>query len=100
MVFGGKTYSVSLDYQRLATQLGRVWRLMVDGEWRTLQEIHREVGGSEAGISARIRDFRKPQFGGYEVDRRRRGNPSAGLWEYRLVVKPKTRRKPKHTRVR
>lgn len=38
---------------------------------------------SEAGISARIRDLRKPKYGGRTVDKRRRSKDS-DLWEYRL----------------
>ena len=29
--------------------------------------------------------MRKPQFGGYEVDRRRR-YPLSGVWEYRVLT--------------
>lgn len=83
MPFGGHTYDPALDQIRLTGQLGRVLALMRDGQWRTLNEIYRVVGGSEAAISARLRDFRKPKFGGHQVDARRR---TQGLWEYRLVL--------------
>jgi len=84
------TYDDRLDGPRIATLLDCVREVMAGGEWLTLGEIRREcacrgVHGSEAGISARIRDLRKPQHGGREVDRRRRGEPSNGLWEYRLL---------------
>jgi hypothetical protein len=55
---------------------------MLDGTWRTLEGIRSTVGGSEAGISARLRDLRKPRFGGYGVERRR---VSGGLFEYRVL---------------
>jgi len=64
--------------------LDRVRDLMRDGRWRTLAEIVELCGGSEAGVSARLRDLRKPQHGGRRVERRRRGEPRLGLWEYRL----------------
>jgi hypothetical protein len=38
---------------------------------------------SESAASARIRDLRKPQFGGYTVKSRPRNGCSA--WEYQLV---------------
>lgn len=59
---------------------------MSDGEWRTLHQIQAIVGGSEAGISARLRDLRKEQFGTYIVNRKRRGNHSCGVWAYQLVI--------------
>ena len=93
--FGGATYDATLDRERLTGQLGRVFALMAaDGEWRTLKRIVSVVGGSEAGVSARLRDLRKPQFGGpgkhgdprarQDVEGRRVGDTS--LWEYRMVL--------------
>ena len=70
------------DTERLAGQLGRVHSLMRDGQWRTLEAIAQAVGGSEAGVSARLRDLRKARFGGHQVERRRL---TGGLWEYRVV---------------
>ena len=60
----------------------RVYTLMQDSEWRTLSEIARYTGDSEASISARLRDLRKPKFGGLTVNRRRR---SQGLHEYQVL---------------
>lgn len=71
------------DKQRLERLLDRVRALMRDGAWRTLGEIVAEVGGSEAGVSARLRDLRKRPICA-TVERRRRGDPRAGLWEYRV----------------
>lgn len=85
--FGGDTFSAKLDGERLTGQFARVRALMADGRWRTLAEIAEAAGGSEAGVSARLRDLRKERFGGHTVERRRRGEPSAGLWEYRLLVR-------------
>lgn len=83
--FDGITYNPKLDYQRLSGQLKRVFGVMVTGGWLTLSEIATATGDqSEAAISARLRDLRKPKFGGFEVERRRRGEAKKGLWEYRL----------------
>jgi len=82
--FGGDSYEPEFDFRRLKTQLERVRFVMTSpcGYWWTLAEIAKEVDGSEAGISARIRDLRKAKNGGFEVERRRvRG----GLFEYRVV---------------
>lgn len=82
-VFDGATFDPTLDQERLSTQLSRVRKLMADGRWRTLGAIQREAGGSEAGISARLRDLRKPRNGGLNVERRR---VEGGLWEYRVKI--------------
>ncbi len=84
MPFDGRTFSHALDGQRLSTCLDRVRALMQDGRWRTLSDIRQLIGGSEAGISARIRDLRKAKFGGHTVDKERVGPD--GLWRYRLVL--------------
>jgi hypothetical protein len=83
MNFSGSTYSPEHDQQRLTTQLQRVRAAMLNGQWFTLAELQRLCGGSEAGISARIRDLRKPGQG-FVIERRRRGDSKRGLHEYRL----------------
>ncbi len=75
------------DRERLKGQALRVFDVMADGKWRTLSQIAavtkwwHEKTDSEAGISARLRCFRKA---GHTVERRRvpGGN---GLHEYRLT---------------
>lgn len=84
--FDGDTYDPALDLHRLTKQLGRVWSALQGGQWLTLDEIAKKTGDPQASISARVRDLRKQNFGGYEVERRRRGEPANGLWEYRLVL--------------
>lgn len=81
--FDGKTFDARRDGKRLTTLLGEVRMLVRDGKRRTLGEIHAALGrGSEASISARLRDLRKPRFGGWEVHRALRGPHKDGLWEY------------------
>lgn len=80
--FAGQTYDYEKDCKRLTGQLQRVREAMKSGEWFTLSKLQGIVGGSEAGISARIRDLRKASFGGYNVERRRVAE--SGLWEYRI----------------
>jgi hypothetical protein len=73
------------DEVRLSGQLARVRTVMSGGAWLTLAEIaERAAGSSEAGVSARLRDLRKPRFGGHTVERRRR---TQGLWEYRVLFR-------------
>lgn len=88
--FDGVTYDESLDRERLRGQWLDVWRVMAAPKidnWFTLSELRALTGHPESSISARIRDFRKPQFGGHFVYRRRRGTAERGLFEYRLVVR-------------
>ena len=77
----GATYCATLDAARLNRQQAEVFALMRDGTWRTLAEISRATANPEASVSARLRDFRRL---GMTVERRRRGDPRAGLHEYRL----------------
>lgn len=83
--FDGDTYDPELDQDRLSKQLGRVYDVMRDGQWRTLDEIATLTAAPPASVSARLRDLRKPRFGQYAIDRQRRGEASRGLFEYRLL---------------
>lgn len=85
--FDGETYDPALDKNRLKTLLGRVFDFMGDYRWHTLGEIQRSCGGSEAGVSARLRDLRKARFGSYTVHRKR---VDEGLWVYQLKKNEQT----------
>ena len=87
VIFDGKTFESNKDGDRLSTQINRVYSLMRDGQWRTLAAIAEIVGGSEAGVSARLRDFRKDRFKTmFKVLCVERNRVSGGLWEYRVVI--------------
>jgi len=83
LTFDGRTFDPALDADRLGTQLGRVYACLSDGQWYTLEQLQAFCGGSEAGISARLRDLRKPRFGGHVIDRER---VNGGLWRYRMAT--------------
>ncbi len=83
--FDGDTYEPAHDKARLSTQMERVKLLMSDGGWRTLQEISDAVDGTEASVSARLRDLRKERFGSFVVALRARGDRANGLHEYRVL---------------
>ena len=85
--FDGATYTPELDHRRLANQLLVIKELMLDGVWRTLVEIEAMTGFRPASISAQLRHLRKERFGGYAVQKRRRGKGRSGLYEY-LVLAP------------
>ncbi|MCC6695006.1 MAG: hypothetical protein IT365_05180 [Candidatus Hydrogenedentes bacterium] len=89
MEFSGSTYDERHDRARLTGQIRRVFDFMEDGDWHTIPEIAEAAGASETSASARVRDLRKPRFGSYTVQRMRVGDPSAGLWAFRLVLPPR-----------
>jgi len=83
--FDGRTYDRALDYERLGKQARRVFDAMRDGGWHTLHDLARRTGDPEASISARLRDFRKPRWGQFVVERDRLTDES-GTFVYRLLL--------------
>lgn len=81
----GETYEAEFDYTRLNKQMLAVYNVIKDGQWHTLGGIADVSGAPEASVSARLRDLRKPRFGGLIIERKRL--PSLpGLWLYRLNI--------------
>lgn len=80
--FDGATFDPDHDGGRLTSQLDRVRVAMTTGAWFSLDVLVSRCGGTTASISARLRDLRKPRFGGHTVERRR---VAGGHWVYRLV---------------
>ena len=81
--FDGETYERERDHARLTSQLQRVQDVLVDGAWRTLDEIAIRTGAPAASVSARLRDLRKQKFGGHVIERK---YLARGLFEYRMVA--------------
>lgn len=81
--FNGHDYVSARDKARLSHQLERVFELMRDGQWRTLDGICQATGDPPASISAQLRHLRKARFGGYTVEKRHVGS---GLYEYRVLA--------------
>ena len=79
----GDTFDADRDGNRLATLHDRVYAYMADGQWRTLHQIARECGGTEASVSARLRDMRREKYGAHKVHRQHLAH---GLWVYSLEV--------------
>ena len=84
--FDGAEYIPAFDAERLSAQLRRVFDLMRDGQWRSLDAIHGITGDPHASISARLRDLRKPKFGGHTLESQRFGDKSRGFYKYRLIL--------------
>lgn len=85
--FNGEEYKTKADHKRLTRQHFRIKMLMLDGKWRTLDQISEATGDPVASVSAQLRHLRKPRFGSYEVSRRAKGNRDKGLFEYRVTEK-------------
>jgi hypothetical protein len=90
-LFDGPTYVAEHDEERLTGQLHRVYAVMSNGAWWSLEELAAEIlrttghHDTPAAISARIRDLRKKRFGQFPVASKRRRQASVGWWEYRIA---------------
>jgi hypothetical protein len=82
-IFDGATIDSARDNKRLTAQYSRVFDLMKDAKYRTLEGISISTGDPAASISARLRDMRKDRFGAHTVERKYEGD---GLYSYRLIV--------------
>ena len=80
--FDGETYVAARDRERLAAQIDRVRTLMLDGKWRSLDEIAASTKDPTASVSARLRDLRKERFGGNTVNRQ---YVTRGLFQYQVL---------------
>lgn len=82
----GPAYDPKIDHPRVKKQHEHIRDVMLTWWplWRTLAEIEAETKYPQASISAQLRHLRKPRFGGYEVQKRRR-KVDGGTWEYRVM---------------
>jgi hypothetical protein len=80
--FNGPEYVPTRDWERLTTQVGRVFTCMKDRQWRTLREISNATNDPEASVSAQLRHLRKERFGSHTVNRKHIKN---GLYKYQLI---------------
>ena len=82
--FDGYTLNEDPDApRRLGRQLALIRARMRDGEWHSLDELADWACCKEQSASARVRDLRKPKFGGHEIERRLRW---PGHYEYQMVL--------------
>ncbi len=93
-LFAGSDFDIYVDYKRLKTQIDRVFALMKDGQWRTLQEMQRDLEERypdthfpESSLSAQLRNLRKEYGGFHIINKQRRGRESNGTYEYQLLVR-------------
>lgn len=79
--FDGPDLLQDRDAPRLTEQLKRIFGAMAGSQWRTLSELAELTGDPPASVSARLRDFRKPKFGEWIVEKEYIRN---GLYRYRI----------------
>ena len=84
--FNGDDYVHERDAPRLTGQIQKIFDLMKDSRWRTLNDIESVTNAPAASISAQLRHLRKQRFGGHTVEKRHRGEGKNGLYEYSLKV--------------
>jgi len=88
-LFDGPGLDPEVDDPRLQKQILRVWDVMFrnQGMWLALPEIASLASAPEASVSARLRDLRKPWWGGHTIHERRR-KTGAGTHIYRMEPAP------------
>jgi len=80
--FDGAVYDPARDDDRLQRQLGRVWDVMSDGQYRSIVDIASITGDPQPSVSAQLRHLRKTRHGSWIIDRQRVGE--TGLHVYRM----------------
>lgn len=78
------------DPKKAAKSVHPVFKIMCSGRWLTLSEIGICLNLMnhhlpEQSISARVRDLRKPKYGGHTITRR--ATKTEGVFEYQLTQK-------------
>lgn len=77
-------YNTREDQKRLSRQHIAIRELMLDGVWRTVEDISKLTQEPNlCSISAQLRHLRKPEYGGYVVSRRKRFGTNQS--EYRMI---------------
>jgi hypothetical protein len=86
----GESYDPERDRDRLKKQYHATLSVMSDHEWHEADHITASVNyltgdaSNWAAVSARLRDIRKPENGGWGKDMVQRRYVRRGVWEYRL----------------
>ena len=84
-LFDGALVIPELDDERLTGQMYRIMNVLKDGREYTLKDIADLTGDPEASISADIRTWAKPRWGGYYIKTTR--ITKKGLHSYRFMGK-------------
>lgn len=84
--FGGPDVTPA-DSARMGRQLQAVRKIMLCGDWFTLEDLRRELDrmgivATTPGISARFRELKTPKGGSHETEKKL---VAPGLYRYRIV---------------
>ena len=80
----GPAYDEHIDGKRINKQHVDIRdHMLAVAMWKTLKEIEVSLDYPQSSISAQLRHLRKPKFGEYIVEKRRRSGK--GTWEYRVL---------------
>ena len=74
-----------MDIEIVNAHLAKVRAIMMDGKPHTLVELGAALGCGNitTGVSARVRDLRKPEFGGHTIVSKR---VDGGVWQYTMII--------------
>ena len=81
-IFAGAGYDPIRDNKRLVGQLEKIVKVMMEGDWYTLQFIESLTDCQQTSISAQLRHLRKERFGNNIVERE---YIKDGLYKYRVT---------------
>jgi len=87
-LFRGADIKPELDDARLSSGYGCVLALCRDGAWRTKGEVSNEIlrrFGRHVPEESVGRYLRYTKEAGWDLEKRRLGDPDRGLYEYRIV---------------
>ena len=74
----------SIEQKKMTKQRLKVFDLMKDGQWRTLDAIAASgISSPPQSIAIYLRSFREEQYGGYTVNIRKL--PKSRIFEYQLL---------------
>src|SRR5688572_12420258 len=87
--FHGADFVESRDQSRLERQIDRIFNVMKDGVWRSVDEIAELTKDETTGfaykatsISAQLRNLKKPENGSHTLNRRHEGN---GFYRFQII---------------
>ena len=73
------------ENKKMSAAMLRVFSLMKDGQWRTLENLMNVIGSPTQSIAIYLRAFREKRYGGHIVNKRKVGK--GRIFEYQLIIR-------------